>query len=212
MKIKGTSVSPSLSVTLTFISTLLSSRISAYLCLPPPVRSVHFSSEAFRWHITVKATLRGVIKMLRVGWLSHQPSHAFGDVSTPVFDRPLVIVIPSHILESVLFPLQESLIIWHASHELLNAIPVFVVWETQCLVFFVQHIVIVCLHTILLNPTLDIFVLFARCKQVVGIVLQVRLRATLSVAFPWLSNVIAQRSTGAGVCFRPRQRWWWWWW
>ena len=35
MKIKGTSVSPSLNVPLTSISTLLSSSISAYLCLPP---------------------------------------------------------------------------------------------------------------------------------------------------------------------------------
>jgi hypothetical protein len=39
--------------------------------------------------------------MLGVGWLPHQPSHAFDDVSTPVFDRALVIVIPFHILKSV---------------------------------------------------------------------------------------------------------------
>jgi len=101
MKIKGTSVSPSLSVALTSISTLLSWSISAYLCLPPPVRCVHFSIEAFRWRIAVKAMLRGVNEMLGVGWLPHQPSHAFDEVSTAVFDRPLVIVIPSHILESV---------------------------------------------------------------------------------------------------------------
>jgi len=37
----------------------------------------------------------------RVPWLPHQPCHGFDDVSTPVFDRALVIVIPSHILESV---------------------------------------------------------------------------------------------------------------
>jgi len=83
------------------ISTLLSSSISAYLCFPPPVCSVHFSIEVFRLRIADKATLRGVNEMLGVGWLPHQPSHAFNDVSTPVFDRPLVIVIPSHILESV---------------------------------------------------------------------------------------------------------------
>jgi hypothetical protein len=47
------------------------------------------------------ATLRGENEMLGVGWLPHQPSHAFDDVSTPVFDRALVIVIPSHILESM---------------------------------------------------------------------------------------------------------------
>jgi len=62
---------------------------------------VHFSLEAFRWHIAVKATLRGVNMMLGIHWLPHQPSHAFDDVSTPVFDRALVIVIPFHILESV---------------------------------------------------------------------------------------------------------------
>jgi hypothetical protein len=39
--------------------------------------------------------------MLGVGWPLHQLSAAFDDASTPVFDRPLVIVIPSHILESV---------------------------------------------------------------------------------------------------------------
>jgi hypothetical protein len=101
MKIKGTSVSPSLSVALTSISTLLFSSISAYLCLPPPVRNVQFSIEAFRWRIAVKATLRGVNEMLGVHWLPHQPSQTFDDVSSPVFDRPLVIVIPSHILEGV---------------------------------------------------------------------------------------------------------------
>jgi hypothetical protein len=97
----GTSVSPSQSVAFTSISTLLSSSISAYLCLQPPVRCVHFSIEAFRWRFGVKATLRGLNEMLGVGWLAHQPSHAFDDVSTPVFDRPLVIVMPSHILEGV---------------------------------------------------------------------------------------------------------------
>jgi hypothetical protein len=62
---------------------------------------VHFGIEAFRWRIAVKAMLRGVNKMLGVRWLPHQPSHALDDVSTTVFDRVLVIVIPSHILESV---------------------------------------------------------------------------------------------------------------
>jgi len=128
--IRGTSVSPSLSVALTSISTLLSLSISAYLCLPPPVHSVHFSIEACRWHIAVNVMLRGVNEMPGIGWLPHQPFHAFDDVSTPVFDRPLVIVIPSHILESVWFPLLESLITWHASHELLDAIPIFETWET----------------------------------------------------------------------------------
>jgi len=83
------------------ISTLLSSSDSPYLFLPPPVRSVHFGLEAFRWRIALEATMRGGNEMLGVGWLLHQPSHAFDDVLTPVFDRALVIVIPSHNLESV---------------------------------------------------------------------------------------------------------------
>jgi len=99
--IKVTSVSPTLSVDKTLISTVLSSSISPYLGLPPPVRSVHFNIEAFRGHIAVKATLSGENEMLGIGWLPHQPSHAFDDVSTPVFDRALVSVIPSHIVESV---------------------------------------------------------------------------------------------------------------
>jgi hypothetical protein len=80
---------------------LLSWIISPYLSLPPPVSSVHFDIEAFRWRIAVKATLKGVNTMIAVRWLPHQPSDAFDNLSTPVFDRALVIVIPSHILESV---------------------------------------------------------------------------------------------------------------
>jgi len=55
----------------------------------------------FWWRSAVKATLRGINVMLGVGWLPHQPSQAFDDVPTPVFERALVIVIPSHILDSV---------------------------------------------------------------------------------------------------------------
>jgi len=62
---------------------------------------VHFGKEAFLRCIAGKATLRGENEMLGIGWMPHQPSHAFDDVSTPVFDRALVIVIPSHILEIV---------------------------------------------------------------------------------------------------------------
>jgi len=109
--------------------------------------------------------------MLSVGCLAYQPPHALDDVSTPVFDRALVIVIPSHIVESVQFPLLESPVIWHASHELLDPNPVFEAWETQSCVYFVQHVAIVPLHALLLDPTLDIFVLFTCGKQVVGIVL-----------------------------------------
>jgi hypothetical protein len=39
--------------------------------------------------------------MFGIGWLAYQPSHGFDDVSTPEFGGPLVIVIPSHILESM---------------------------------------------------------------------------------------------------------------
>jgi len=164
MKIKGTGVSPSLSIALTSISTLLSLSISAYLCLPPPVRSVHFSIGGFRRLIAVKAMVRGVNETLGVAWLPHQPSHAVDAVSTPVLDRPWVIVNASHILESVLFPLRESLIVCHASHELLDAISVFEAWETHSGGFFLQHVVIVRLHTLLLDPTLDIFVISMRHK------------------------------------------------
>jgi hypothetical protein len=62
---------------------------------------VHFSLEAVPGHLAVKALLRGENDMLGVGWLLHQPSHAFDDVSAAVFDRALVMVIPFHILESV---------------------------------------------------------------------------------------------------------------
>jgi hypothetical protein len=62
---------------------------------------VNFGIEAFQWHIAVRATLRGVNEMLSVGWLPHQPSHAFDDVLTPGFDKELEIVIPCHILKSV---------------------------------------------------------------------------------------------------------------
>jgi hypothetical protein len=83
------------------ISTISSLSISPYLCLTPPVCSVHFGIEVFRGRIAAIATLRGKNQMLSVGWLQHQPSHAFDDISTLVFDRALVIVIPSHILESM---------------------------------------------------------------------------------------------------------------
>jgi hypothetical protein len=64
-----------------------------------------------------------------------------------------------------------SLIIYHASQKLLDAIPIFEDWEMQTGVFCLQHVVIVRLHAFLLDPTLDIFVLFTLCKRLVGIVL-----------------------------------------
>jgi hypothetical protein len=57
--------------------------------------------EVFRGRIAVTATLSGEEEMLGVRWLPNPSSDTFDDVSTPVFDRVLVIVIPSHILESV---------------------------------------------------------------------------------------------------------------
>jgi len=125
-------------------------------------------------------------------------------------DRLLVTVIPSHILDSVLYPLPESLIISHASHELRDAIPVAKPLETQSSVFFLQHVVIVRPHTLHFDPTLDIFVHFTHRERVVGIVLLARLKATLSVAFPWLRDVSAQQSAGSGVCVRPWPRRWLW--
>ena len=80
----------------------------------------------------------------------------------------------------------------------------------QSSVLFLQHVFMIRLHALLLDPTLDIFVLFTDRKWVVGIVLYVRLKETLSVGFPSLSNVITQRSAGDGVCFRPWQSRWQW--
>ena len=57
--------------------------------------------EVFQWRIPVQSLMWGVNVMLSIGWLPHQPSDAVDDVQTPVFDRKLVIVIPSHILERV---------------------------------------------------------------------------------------------------------------
>jgi hypothetical protein len=57
--------------------------------------------EGFRWHITVKETMMGIDEMLGVHWLQHQPFQAVDDVSSPVFDRASVFVIPSHILKTV---------------------------------------------------------------------------------------------------------------
>ena len=101
IKIKGTSVSPTLSVDLKSTSMLKSSSISPYLSLLQPVCSVHFGIEAFWWSITVNAMLRGVNDMLAVGWPPHRSSHTFDDFSTPIFERAFVIVMTSHILQSV---------------------------------------------------------------------------------------------------------------
>jgi len=90
-------------------------------------------------------------------------------------------------------------ILWHARRQLLGAIPIVESWETRRGVFFLQHVVIVRLHALHLDPTVDIFVVFTRCKQIVAIVLYVCLKETLSIGFPWLSKVIAQQSTGTGV-------------
>jgi len=62
---------------------------------------VHFIIAAVPWHIAGQVTLRAEIEMLGVGSLLYLPSHSVDDVSTPVFDRALVIVIPFHIPESV---------------------------------------------------------------------------------------------------------------
>ena len=101
MKIMATSVCPPWRVDLTSVSTSSSSGISSYLSLPALLCSVNFGIQAFRWHIAVEATLRGINMMLSVSWVPQQPCHAFDDVSTPVFDTALVIVILFHILDSV---------------------------------------------------------------------------------------------------------------
>ena len=106
--------------------------------------------------------------------------------------------------------MSESLAIWNAFHKLQDAISVFEAWETECSVLSLQHVVIVCLHALLPNPTLDLYELFMKHRWVVGIVVVVRLKATLSIAFPWLSNAITQQSAGSGVRFHLwQQRCWW---
>jgi hypothetical protein len=62
---------------------------------------VPFCIELFQFRIVGTARLRGINTMLGVRLLSCQPSDAFDDVWTPVFDRVLVIIIPFHILDSV---------------------------------------------------------------------------------------------------------------
>jgi hypothetical protein len=84
MKIKWTTISPTLSINLKSFNTLILSSISPYLCLPLPVHSVHFSLEVFHWRFGVTATLRGVNEMIGMGCLLHQPWHTVDDVSTLV--------------------------------------------------------------------------------------------------------------------------------
>jgi hypothetical protein len=62
---------------------------------------VHLVLETFLCHIAIEARLRGVHEIFGAGWLPYQPSHDFDDVWTHVFDRVLVIFIPSHLLGSV---------------------------------------------------------------------------------------------------------------
>jgi hypothetical protein len=122
----------------------------------------------------------------------------------------MVIVLQSHILESVHFPLPEMLIIWFDSCKPLDAIPVFEAWETQSGVCILQQVAVVPLHYPLLDLTLDKYVLCMHHKWVAVIVLEVHLKDTLSVTFAWPSDVIAQQSAGVVVCFHLRQwRWWW---
>jgi hypothetical protein len=71
--------------------------------------------------------------------------------------------------------------------------------EMQSGVFCLLLVDIVYLHTLRLDFTVDIFVLF-RCRQrVVWILLSVHLKATHSIVFPWLSDLIRQWSAGGGV-------------
>jgi hypothetical protein len=92
-------------------STLISMRLSfiilPYLLLPHPVCNAHIGMQAFWWQMAVKWTLRGVKTIFCIRWLMPEQSHAFDDIWTPVFDRVLVIVIPSYILDFVLHGPQE---------------------------------------------------------------------------------------------------------
>jgi len=164
---QGNQCIPPWSINLRLISTLVSSIISPYPCLQQPLCSVYLVIGACQWRIADKATLRGVNEMIGIGWLLYQPSHAFDDVSTPVFYWALMIVIPSHNLGSVLFPLPESLTICIASNSLQDRFLVFEALETHRGVFFFQHIVIVHIHALLLGSTGHVFVLFTSHERVV---------------------------------------------
>jgi len=63
----------------------------------------------------------------------------------------------------------KQTIIWHASQEHLDGIPIFDAWEIKNGVFFLQHVGIVRLHTLLLDYTWDVFVRMTHCKLAVGI-------------------------------------------
>jgi hypothetical protein len=168
---------------------------------------VHCVTEAFQKHVALNPKLSGENEMLGVGWLSHQRSHGVDDISSPVVDMLLVIDIPSDVLKSVLFPLGQIMIIFRVSRERQDCIPVVEASETQSCAFVIQHVVIVRLHAMLLNPSMDICVLIMGRKRVEGIVLRVRLKAALSVVFPWLCKIINQGSAGTVEYFRLRQRW-----
>jgi len=84
-------------------------------------------SAAYRW----QATMSGETVMIDVSWPPYQPSHSADDVSTPVFDWELGIVFLTHILVSVCFPLPEYLIIWQASHHVLDTIPFCESWKRR---------------------------------------------------------------------------------
>jgi hypothetical protein len=75
--------------------------MSLYLFLELSVCRVYFGIEAYQWRFTVKSTPRGVNEILAIGCLLHQSSHGFENVCAPVFDGALLIVIASHILDSV---------------------------------------------------------------------------------------------------------------
>jgi hypothetical protein len=78
--------------------------IHQYLCLPVSLTTCPQCAFQYGGGLVAHrcySNAEGLNEMLRVGWLVHQPSHAFDDVSTPVFDKPLVIVIPSHLFKSM---------------------------------------------------------------------------------------------------------------
>lgn len=147
--------------------------------------------------------LRGENEILRVGWL---PYHDFIDVLTTIFDRVFRTVMLPYTIESVSFPLSTSLIIRYTCYELLDAIPAAESLKIQDSAFFLRHIVIVHLNALLLDSTLDIFVLFMRHKWEVGIVVIVTRVATKRIVFLRLRNSFAQWSIIAGICILTCQR------
>jgi hypothetical protein len=129
----------------------------------------------------------------------HLPSRAVDDDSFPVFAKAFVIVNPFHMLGSVYNPLCKGLMVRRDTNNFVDSTAILEYWAIPCGVFWLVHVVIVLLVALFLDPTLNVILFSTYRKAMVGIVLSVGLKATLTIMLQWLSNVITQCCTGAGV-------------